>query len=306
VDRDDAWMPQPGQESGLFTETSSGPFVSAERLAEELDGNGPGAPAPGRAIDLAHAALAQLPKKHHIAVGEKPLLDGLRGVAQPSLQLCAQGRECAANRASRAAHLGGDGLHLMPLQAHLDNAPPDRAKRLQDAAQLIDQGGGLRGGRFPAEGGAFRLIGPGALLLDSAAVGAVPAGAAVHLAERDADQQPPQVAALAKQDSFVAGKQEEAAVGRLDHVLRVHAGRQRARQAAPRQRRKPTGVAAEQLLGRGLVLAAAVACEQLGGWGVGHLGNSTELFNLACPFPARRGHVQGGGGRPLRPGHRPW
>ena len=70
--------------------------------------------------------------------------------------------------------------------------------------------------------------GRGMLALDAAAVGAMTAGAAIHLAERDADQQPPQVAALAEQDFAVAGEQEEAAVGRLDHVLGVHAGRQRA------------------------------------------------------------------------------
>jgi len=73
------------------------------------------------------------------------------------------------------------------------------------------------------------VVGATALLLGSdigkelaAAVGAMSAGAAVHLAERDADQQAPQVAVLAEQDFPALGQQEEAAVGRLDHVLGVH------------------------------------------------------------------------------------
>lgn len=45
----------------------------------------------------------------------------------------------AAGRAGRALHLGGDGVDVVPLQAHLDGAALGRPERRQHAAQLVGQ-----------------------------------------------------------------------------------------------------------------------------------------------------------------------
>ncbi len=92
--------------------------------------------------------------------------------------------------------------------------------------------------------------------------------AALHLMLQfvhcDRDQQPPQIAAALEHVAAVARADEEAAAGRLHHVLRIDVPGQADGEPTARQGEQALGISAEDFAG-GALIAVAPAHHQIGG-----------------------------------------